>query len=115
MDHWQGGCLRFHWEEGGGAMSEGTAVIAHCGLTALPVGFGVWGGGPFGVFANDGREVKVDALAAAGSGAVVGLYFSAHWCPPCRGFTPLLATCYAALKSAGKPFEIVFLSSDKDQ
>ena len=46
-------------------MSEGTAVIAHCGLTALPVGFGVWGGGPFGVFANDGGTVCDRAFEAA--------------------------------------------------
>ena len=43
---------------------------------------------------------------------VVGLYFSAHWCPPCRGFTPKLAFAYAEMISLGKSFEIVFLSSD---
>jgi len=25
---------------------------------------------------------------------VVCFYFSAHWCPPCRGFTPILKTFY---------------------
>jgi nucleoredoxin len=49
------------------------------------------------------------------AGKVHGLYFSAHWCPPCRGFTPKLAECYKKLKAAGKDFEIVFVSSDRDQ
>merc|ERR1711998_237275 len=44
---------------------------------------------------------------------VFGLYFSAHWCPPCRGFTPKLAETYNTLKAAGKNFEIVFVSSCK--
>jgi len=43
------------------------------------------------------------------------LYFSAHWCPPCRGFTPKLAEAYEAYKAKGLDFEIVFVSSDKDE
>jgi len=46
---------------------------------------------------------------------VVGLYFSAHWCGPCRGFTPELAKKYNELKAQGKEFEIVFVSSDRDE
>jgi len=49
------------------------------------------------------------------TGKVVGIYFSAHWCPPCRSFTPQLAKTYQAIKKAGKAFEIVFVSSDRDQ
>lgn len=45
----------------------------------------------------------------------VGLYFSAHWCGPCRGFTPQLAKKYEELKKDGKKFEIVFVSSDRTQ
>merc|ERR1719502_1390860 len=43
------------------------------------------------------------------------LYFSAHWCPPCRRFTPKLAEWYTALKDAGKSLECVFVSSDRDE
>jgi len=57
---------------------------------------------------------KVDVSSFAKSGAYVGLYFSAHWCPPCRGFTPMLAEFYKKFKAAGKQFEIVFVSSDRD-
>merc|ERR1712130_252078 len=46
----------------------------------------------------------------------VGIYFSAHWCPPCRGFTPVLAESYNAYLGADKTdFEIVFVSSDQDE
>jgi nucleoredoxin len=47
------------------------------------------------------------------SGKAIGLYFSAHWCPPCRGFTPKLAEFYKdGLKDK---MEIFFVSSDRDQ
>lgn len=51
-----------------------------------------------------------------GSGRVLGLYFSAHWCPPCRAFTPQLVQWYNKFKdgSNGGNFDIIFLSSDKD-
>jgi len=59
---------------------------------------------------KDGEKPTEEVL---GSAKAVGLYFSAHWCPPCRGFTPKLAEWYSKdLK--GKGLEIVFVSSDKD-
>eukprot|EP00568_Trieres_chinensis_P002488 CAMPEP_0183299684 /NCGR_PEP_ID=MMETSP0160_2-20130417/6346_1 /TAXON_ID=2839 ORGANISM="Odontella Sinensis, Strain Grunow 1884" /NCGR_SAMPLE_ID=MMETSP0160_2 /ASSEMBLY_ACC=CAM_ASM_000250 /LENGTH=418 /DNA_ID=CAMNT_0025461973 /DNA_START=86 /DNA_END=1342 /DNA_ORIENTATION=+ len=42
------------------------------------------------------------------------LYFSAHWCPPCRGFTPKLSAAYTDLKKERSDFELVFVSSDRD-
>jgi thiol-disulfide isomerase/thioredoxin len=51
--------------------------------------------------------------AEALQGKVVGVYFSASWCGPCRQYTPLLADVYS--KSKGKPFEIVFVSADHSE
>lgn len=45
--------------------------------------------------------------------SVIGLYFSAHWCGPCRGFTPKLVRKYNQLREAGSELEIVFISSDR--
>jgi len=53
--------------------------------------------------------------ATSTAGKVKALYFSAHWCPPCRGFTPALARTYEAITNAGKNFEIIFCSGDHDE
>merc|ERR1739848_601490 len=59
---------------------------------------------------GDGQELKGESLL----GKVFAFYFSAHWCPPCRGFTPQLAEWYTQdLKSKG--LEVVFVSSDQDE
>lgn len=59
----------------------------------------------------DGTVKTEDALK---NKKVVAIYFSAHWCPPCRGFTPKLAEYYTADLKA-KDMEIVFASSDSDE
>uniref|UniRef100_M4C1B3 protein-disulfide reductase n=1 Tax=Hyaloperonospora arabidopsidis (strain Emoy2) TaxID=559515 RepID=M4C1B3_HYAAE len=47
---------------------------------------------------------------------VIGLYFSGHYCPPCRKFTPLLDVVYSNIKAAGHDdLEIIFVSSDKEE
>eukprot|EP00697_Spironema_sp_BW2_P010035 gnl/Spiro4/2510_TR1211_c0_g1_i1.p1 gnl/Spiro4/2510_TR1211_c0_g1~~gnl/Spiro4/2510_TR1211_c0_g1_i1.p1 ORF type:complete len:157 (-),score=37.06 gnl/Spiro4/2510_TR1211_c0_g1_i1:85-516(-) len=65
----------------------------------------------FGVDHLQGKNgnVGIDTL----EGKIVFVYFSAHWCPPCRGFTPVLSAFYEQV--ASKNAEIVFVSSDSDQ
>jgi len=60
-----------------------------------------------------GKTTPTSSLASC---EAVGIYFSAHGCPPCKGFTPKLAETYKKLQ-ASKPgaFEVVFVSSDRDQ
>jgi thiol-disulfide isomerase/thioredoxin len=49
------------------------------------------------------------------AGKVVAIYFSAHWCGPCRSFTPKLSAAYNLSKSANKNFEIIFCSADHNE
>jgi nucleoredoxin len=44
---------------------------------------------------------------------LVGLYFSARWCPECRKFTPKLVSYYNKVAAAHPEFEILFISNDK--
>jgi len=56
---------------------------------------------------SDGSSVPADS-ALAGKDLVL-FYFSAHWCPPCRQFTPMLKDFYEEVEG----LEIVFVSSDR--
>ena len=44
-----------------------------------------------------------------------GIYFSAHWCGPCRGFTPKLKNFYEVANKDKKQIEIIFVSADKNE
>ena len=54
----------------------------------------------------NGNKVDVKSL----QGKIIGLYFSAHWCRPCRDFTPKLVEFRNA---NAKDFEVIFVSSDR--
>ncbi|RVW17362.1 putative nucleoredoxin 3 [Vitis vinifera] len=48
-------------------------------------------------------------------GKTIGLYFAAHWCPPCRAFTAQLIEAYNKLVATrNQCFEIIFVSTDRD-
>nr|AHL29285.1 nucleoredoxin [Triticum aestivum] len=63
------------------------------------------------VIGKDGAKVPVAELV----GKTVLLYFSAKWCGPCRAFLPTLVDVYNKIKEKNSDFEIVFVSSDRDQ
>ncbi|XP_033737925.1 nucleoredoxin-like protein 2 [Pecten maximus] len=60
------------------------------------------------------KSGRVEALKALDK-KLVGLYFSAGWCPPCRQFTPLLKDFYEETQRRNSPFEVVFISCDKKE
>lgn len=48
-------------------------------------------------------------------GKTIGLYFGAHWSPPCRAFTSKLIEAYNELMTYNDQFfEIIFVSTDRD-
>jgi thiol-disulfide isomerase/thioredoxin len=65
--------------------------------------------------AKVGAGASVETASAL-AGKVVGLYFAADWCKPCRQFTPLLAKYYAKVKDfKRKKFEVVWLSASREE
>jgi nucleoredoxin len=74
------------------------------------------------VAALSGRlvHVKGSSLARSPDERLQGVrylavYYSAHWCPPCRAFTPDLVAAYRSLKAEHPEFELVFVSSDRNE
>ena len=59
----------------------------------------------------NGKRVSGDDLGAYD---YVMVYFSAHWCPPCKKFTPKLVEFYDSKKNATN-FEIIFVSNDNSE
>ena len=59
---------------------------------------------------SNGKVTKEDVL----SNDIIGVYFSAHWCGPCRAFTPRLAEFYKNVNTLQKQIEIIFNSADQD-
>lgn len=45
----------------------------------------------------------------------IAVYYSAHWCPPCRAFTPELVEFYNKAKKRRPELEVIFVSSDKTE
>uniref|UniRef100_A0A2K5N651 Nucleoredoxin n=1 Tax=Cercocebus atys TaxID=9531 RepID=A0A2K5N651_CERAT len=76
-----------------------------------------WGPKPFReviagpLLRNNGQSLESSSL----EGSHVGVYFSAHWCPPCRSLTRVLVESYRKIKEAGQSFEIIFVSADRSE
>ena len=58
----------------------------------------------------NGKVKKEDLL----TNDLIGVYFSAHWCGPCRAFTPKLVQFYKDVNKDTKQIEIIFNSADQD-
>ena len=116
-----------------GASHGVTALLASCGVPLssdqAPDGAPVLqrcGVGEGSAHVRNLAEPAGATLEEGGAleGRVVALYFSAHWCPPCRAFTPMLASFARQLGVTGsdgleggarKPLEVIFVSRDRTQ
>merc|ERR1711899_570748 len=63
--------------------------------------------------------IKADGSSHAAEAALDGkdlvlYYFSAHWCPPCRQFTPMLKEFFEELPDTAG-VQVVFVSSDRSE
>ena len=66
---------------------------------------------PDNLVSKDGKVNKSKVFEAP----LIGLYFSALWCPPCVGFSPLILDFYKKANSKELNIEIIFCSLDEDE
>ena len=64
---------------------------------------------------NYNNEKNIPASKILFNKNIIGLYFSGSHCQPCKRFTPILSQLYEDIKEEHDDFEIIFISSDKDQ
>lgn len=62
-----------------------------------------------------GSIIKRDTNETLKNKKVIGLYFSAEYCPYCVEFTPKLVEFYNSVSSEEPSIDIVFISSDKTE
>ncbi|SRR6266566_4027821 len=61
---------------------------------------------------SNGGIVHADDESLA-SKKLIAIYFSAHWCAPCRKFTPELVNYYNRVAPQHPEFELIFFSFDR--
>ena len=74
-------------------------------------GFETYFGKEFKMIVDD-EVVDVQASEFTKDLKLVILYFSAHWCPPCRSTTPILIKLYKQIQEEKLPVEVIFCSFD---
>jgi nucleoredoxin len=63
----------------------------------------------------EGKELKPFDDSRLSETKYFLFYYSAHWCPPCRAFTPQLVDFYKKTKKSHPEFEVVFISNDRSE
>ena len=66
---------------------------------------------PYGIASLVDENGKTVPLSAV-TGKIVGIYFSASWCGPCRVFSPVLSEF---LKAHSQEFAVIFVSLDNSE
>jgi nucleoredoxin len=100
-------------EAGAAKLKEAAAVVAKA---AEPQG-------PVSVFDEilEGNLVKLDGKKLAKCKDATKptkyyiFYYTASWCPPCQAFTPSLVKFYEDNKADNPTFELVLITSDRDE
>lgn len=61
------------------------------------------------------KVVPIEDTERVANAKYYAIYFSAHWCPPCRRFTPKLVKFYRSMTRKYDDFDIIFVSYDKTE